>query len=53
MKEKDTAAALKELYKMIGYSEEGLVAKKPEKTEMPKDYVHTVISVHLNSFSFK
>jgi hypothetical protein len=56
VKEKDTEAVLKELYKVIGYQAEGILAAKKTEgiiAEMPKDYVHTVISVHLNSFAFK
>lgn len=56
MKEKEAEAALKELFKMIGYDQEGLLkAKKDEDltAEMPKDYVHTVVSVYLSFFSFK
>jgi len=52
----DTEAALKELWKMIGYKEEGVLAEKKDqnpKAQIAQAYMHTMISVQLNSFTFQ
>lgn len=54
MKAQDAEAALKDMYKMIGYKEDSALLKPPEKpTELPPDFVHTRIGVSVTYLSFK